>query len=112
MRGTNTRKTQASGVLPIRRARRLSSTERLVREFVLQLKWGRIDVARFKEKFGEDVLSRLAEPLRDTETEGWLTTSESEVRLTRAGLLRVDRLLPRFYLEDATEIHARAIMWK
>ena len=88
------------GVLPIRRARRLSSAERLVREFVLQLKWGRIDVAHFTEKFGEDALSRLAEPLREMEAEGWLTTSESDVRLTRAGLLRVDRLLPRFYLAE------------
>ena len=92
------------GVLPVRRARRLSREERRVREFVLQLKWGEVDVARFRNKFGKNALAQFTEPLREAEGESFLTSSPSAVKLTRKGLLRVDRLLPWFYLKEHRDV--------
>jgi oxygen-independent coproporphyrinogen-3 oxidase len=88
------------GRLPIARARLLQAEERFVRELILQLKLGCVERRRFLEKFGEDVLERFSTPLAGMEAEGWIVTSETGVSLTRAGLLRVDALLPRFYLKE------------
>ena len=85
------------GELPVKRAFQLSPRDRLVREFVLQLKLGEVPIAPFRERFGVDIAKEFAEPLREFAAEGWLTFTGDAVRLTRQGLLRVDRLLPRFY---------------
>ena len=87
----------ARGELPVKRAFNLLAHDRVVREFVLQLKLGAVSAAPFRERFGVDIATTFAEPLRELAAEGWLTVSEEDVRLTRRGLLRVDRLLPRFY---------------
>jgi oxygen-independent coproporphyrinogen-3 oxidase len=89
--------TVASGALPVQRAFPLSLDERLVREFILQLKLGRVDLAPLRIRFGVDPLERFAAPLQVFAADGWLTWNERVVELTRAGLLRVDRLLPAFY---------------
>ena len=52
----------------------------------------------FSDKFGVDVLQRFREPLRRHAGAGDLTTSKEAVTLTRQGLLRVDSLLPDFFL--------------
>jgi oxygen-independent coproporphyrinogen III oxidase len=83
--------------LPVRRAYKLSAHDQLVREFVLQLKLGGVPILPFRAKFGVDITEAFAEPLRALGEEGWLTVSNETVRLTRPGLLRVDRLLPSFY---------------
>lgn len=85
------------GERPLLRAHRLDADERLVRGFVLQLKLGWVDSVYFAEKFGADVLERFKEPLRRCAEQGWLTMDSSGVRLTRDGLVRIDRLLPAFY---------------
>jgi oxygen-independent coproporphyrinogen-3 oxidase len=90
----------AEGQLPLGRAYLLSTDERLVREFVLQLKLGSVEVNRFQDKFGIDVRERFAEPLRYCASRGWLTFDRRAVTLTREGLLRVDRMLPAFYLPE------------
>ncbi len=88
------------GNLPLRRARLLTQEERLVREFILGLKWGAVSRESFEKKFQVDPLQRFQAPLKELEAEGWLVCTEEEVQLTRAGLLRVDALLPRFYLAE------------
>ena len=85
------------GELPVKRAFRLSAHDQVVREFVLQLKLGTVSAAPFRERFGVDLAAEFAEPLRALAAEGWLTASDEAIRLTRQGLLRVDRLLSRFY---------------
>jgi len=85
------------GELPVRRAFELSPHDQLVREFVLQLKFGEVPTAPFRKRFGVDVTAEFAGPLRALAGEGWLTVSDEAVRLTRQALLRVDRLLPYFY---------------
>ena len=89
-----------SNRLPIRRAYVLDDRERLVREFILQLKLGRVGTDRFRRKFGVEVAERFVEPLRWFAARGWLVCDPHEIRLTRKGLLRTDRLLPAFYLPE------------
>lgn len=87
----------AAGRRPLGRAHALSADERLVREFVLQLKLGRTEHAYFREKFDTDPVTRFAEPLAQLTALGMLRVEDAGVRLTRTGLLRADRLLPEFY---------------
>jgi len=84
--------------LPLGRAYRLGAEERLVREFILQLKLGQVPLAPFHGRFGVDVAQRFREPLDRFTEQGWLSVDEDAVRLTREGLVRVDSLLPSFYL--------------
>jgi len=87
------------GELPLARAYRPTDEERAIRELVLQLKRGGVRPAYFREKHGLDVLGRYAEELRALAAEGYVSRADAElVQLTRAGLLRVDVLLPRFFL--------------
>jgi oxygen-independent coproporphyrinogen-3 oxidase len=84
--------------LPLDRAYVLDREEQMVREFVLQLKLGSINAGYFRDTFAVDIPQRFAAPLERCAADGWLTFDCAGVRLTRAGLLRVDRLLPEFYL--------------
>lgn len=88
------------GRLPIGRAYLLSEDERLIREFVLQLKLGRIEAAYFRDKFGVAIAERFAGPLAHFAALGLLAFDDRGVTLTRDGLLQVDRLLPAFYLPE------------
>ncbi len=87
----------AGGELPVQRAFHLSPRDQLIREFILQLKFGCVALAPLRERFGVDPLEHFAAPLEALASDGWLTWNEHVVELTRAGLLRVDRLLPSFY---------------
>ncbi|MCC6823898.1 MAG: coproporphyrinogen III oxidase family protein [Verrucomicrobia subdivision 3 bacterium] len=87
----------ARGEVPVKRAIKLSARDQLVREFVLQLKLGEVPVAPFRARFGVILTEVFAEPLQALAAEGWLTWTAEAVQLTRPGLLRVDRLLSRFY---------------
>jgi oxygen-independent coproporphyrinogen-3 oxidase len=85
------------GIVPLARALRPTPEERMIREFVLQLKLGSIRPSYFAGKYGEDVMARYKEQLAELAGEGFLTTGPDRVTLTREGLLRVDSLLPRFF---------------
>lgn len=88
-----------AGQLPLARAYRPTDDERLVREFVLQLKRGSIRPSYFRDKFGASVLDRFREPLQSLWADGLLAAlGDDEVTLTREALLSVDVLLPRFFL--------------
>ena len=91
-------------MLPIRRAHCLTDRERLVREFVLQLKWGEIKAADFQAKFSVNVVEEFSQTLYQLAAQGWLTLSDTSIRLTRSGLLRVDRLLPHFYQSEYRDV--------
>jgi oxygen-independent coproporphyrinogen III oxidase len=82
---------------PVWRAFALNNRDRLVREFVLQLKFGHVSTVEFQKKFGVNIIESFAAPLRELRSERWLTYTASGVQLTAAGLLKVDRLLPHFY---------------
>lgn len=86
------------GKLPIYRALTPTPEERLIRELVLQFKLGRISQAYFQQKFGVNVASRFAEPLARLKSWGALVVEGDWLRLTREGLLQVDRLVHEFFL--------------
>ena len=94
----------SAGQLPLSRALRPTEDEKLIREFVLQLKLGAIRPAYFADKYGADVLARFEQPLADLEREGMLTASRDSIALTRPGLLRVDSLLPRFFKPEHSTV--------
>jgi oxygen-independent coproporphyrinogen-3 oxidase len=93
------------GEIPLGRAYRPTDEERLIREFVLQLKRGANRPAYFAQKYGVNVLDRFAPALDSLAADGYLAErSADRIALTREGLLRVDVLLPRFFLPAHTNI--------
>ena len=91
----------AGGSVPLRRAYRPTHEERMIRELVLQLKLGHVRPSYFSSKYGVDILDRYREQLASLKTEGYLASAAGdEMTLTREGLLRVDVLLPRFFLPE------------
>jgi oxygen-independent coproporphyrinogen-3 oxidase len=89
-----------AGEFPIYRALTPTADEKLIREFILQLKLGSIRASYFNEKFGADVLKRFAQPLRTLQDWGFLTIDGDTINLNREGLLQVDRLLHEFFLPE------------
>jgi oxygen-independent coproporphyrinogen-3 oxidase len=85
------------GELPLARALPMTPEQQLIRELVLQVKLGLVHLPYFRDKFAVDVTERFAEALDSLAAEGFASVSGDELRLTRAGLLRVDALLPRFF---------------
>jgi oxygen-independent coproporphyrinogen III oxidase len=89
----------AAGDLPLGRAYTPTQEERMIREFVLQLKRGSVRPSYFREKYSVDPLQRFAAQLESLKDEGYLAPFGPErIALTRDGLLRVDVLLQRFFL--------------
>ena len=87
------------GELPLGRAYRPTGEERMIREFVLQLKKGALSTPYFKQKYGVNVLDRFAGQLAGLREEGLLETADDRrVAITRNALLQVDALLRRFFL--------------
>ena len=85
--------------IPLNRAYRPTSEERMIRELVLQLKLGCIKPTYFENKYGVSILERFKNQLDSLKSEGYLASAAKEiVSLSREGLLRVDSLLPRFFL--------------
>jgi oxygen-independent coproporphyrinogen III oxidase len=85
------------GELPIARGMALSDDDRLIREFILLLKLGRVNASYFQRKFGVNIFTRFAESLIHHAAAGYLTLGDGFVTLTRPGLLRVDELLHEFF---------------
>ncbi len=86
-----------SGRLPLSRAFVTTSSERLTREMILQLKLGRIEAAYFRDKFNTDIVAEYGSIYKKLQDEGMLTFGKDAIELTRKGLLQVDGLLPEFY---------------
>jgi oxygen-independent coproporphyrinogen-3 oxidase len=93
------------GQIPLNRAYAPTAEERMIREFVLQLKRGGLSPSYFSAKYGVDVLGRFETQLDELVSEGYVTEADGEaITLSRSGLLRVDELLHRFFLPEHTEI--------
>ena len=89
------------GEVPLSRAYRPSDEERMIRELVLQLKLGSIRPEYFRNKYRVDVLDRFRGPIASLRDDGFLRAANADtVALSREGLLRVDALLPRFFLAE------------
>ncbi len=88
------------GLLPIGRALTPTPEERMIRELILQTKLGSVSKSYFREKFGVDIQERFAPVLESLDQRGFLTADTENVRLSRAGLLQVDKLLHEFFLPE------------
>jgi oxygen-independent coproporphyrinogen-3 oxidase len=90
----------ARGERPIYRALTPTPDERYVREFILQLKLGRVSRTYFQLKFGADPVARFAEPLQRLQDWGFLAVDGDLICIHREGLLQIDRLLHEFFLPE------------
>lgn len=91
--------------IPLHRAYRPTDEERLIREVVLQLKLGSIRPSYFLQKYGVDVETRFSDALDSLRGDGFLAAANGDrLSLTRDGLLRIDSLLPRFFLQQHADI--------
>jgi oxygen-independent coproporphyrinogen-3 oxidase len=88
-----------AGELPLSRALAIDPHQRLVREMILQLKKGYLNLRYFRDKFGVDVVDRWNDAWSDHVAEGLAThdSTGDRIELTRQGLLQVDALLPAFF---------------
>ena len=86
------------GQLPLHRALAISDEEAMIRELVLQMKLGRLDLSYFHHKFNVDVLERFAEPIERYRSVGFLSIADGQLLLDRDALLQVDHMLREFFL--------------
>lgn len=85
------------GELPLGRAFPTTDRDRLVREVVLLLKTGHLDVSYFRGKYGVDVRDEFRAAFDKLEAEGWLTVGPESIDCSRDGLIQIDRHLPAFF---------------
>ncbi|NBC11582.1 MAG: radical SAM protein [Planctomycetes bacterium] len=88
----------------VSRALPITREEALIRQWVLQLKLGRVSRKPFIEKFGVDPFERWAGILREYEQRGYLRIEGDELILDRQSLLQVDRLLHAFFLPKHRDV--------
>lgn len=83
--------------LPLFRAMRPTQHQLLIRELILLLKKGYLDVNYFRRKYNVDVLDEFRDAWQQHQSEGMLNFTSDRVTLTRDGLLHADALLPAFF---------------
>ena len=93
-----------AGNLPLSRALRPTEEERLIREFVLQLKLGSVRPSYFAAKYSVDVRDRFRAPLETLADQALLSVAGDRIALSREALLQVDSLLPRFFKPEHTSV--------
>ncbi len=88
------------GGLPIYRAYRTNHEERFVREFVLQLKIGKVNPSYFVQKYGVNPVERFPAELGKLSDDGYFAVDGDEICVSRDGMLQIDRLLHGFFMSE------------
>jgi len=83
--------------LPLLRALTLTPKQKLIREMVLQLKTGALELQYFQNKFGVNVWDEFKSVFEKLKHEGFAERTSSQVALTRKGILQVDHFLSEFF---------------
>jgi len=83
--------------LPLFRALTLTTKQKLIREMVLQLKTGAINLDYFSGKFGVDVWKEFQAVYERLDDDRLIQRVNGTISLTRAGLLQVDHFLSEFF---------------
>ena len=86
-----------SDQLPLLRALSLTPKQKLIREMVLQLKTGALDIGYFRRKFGVDIWNEFQTVYERLERDKMLQHDSGTIALTRSGLLQVDHFLSEFF---------------
>lgn len=92
--------TVEKGDLPIKRALKITREESMIREFVLQMKTGKVNTQYFRDKFDVDLTQRFADIFSKYRDEEFLEWDDNEIRLNRDALLQVDVMLHEFFLPE------------
>jgi oxygen-independent coproporphyrinogen-3 oxidase len=87
----------SAGKLPLLRAVSLTPEQRLIREMILQLKTGRLDISYFRNKFGVDVWQEFQPVYERLKGQRMLEREDETITLSRGGLLEVDHFLIEFF---------------
>lgn len=90
--------------IPYERAYVLTKDERMIREFILQLKLGKVNRNQFIQKFDVDIFERFDNTIYEFIRQNLIRRTDEGLRLTRTGLLQVDRMLSQFYLPEHQDI--------
>lgn len=85
------------GRLPLGRAFTPTKKQALIRELILLLKRGYLELAYFEDKFAVDVWDEFQDVWNQHVEDGYVIRSENRIELTTEGLLRADGLLPPFF---------------
>jgi len=83
--------------LPLFRALTLTPKQKLIREIILQLKTGSLDLRYFQNKFGVDVWEEFKPVFEQLKRDEFAERDQDKIRLTRKGLLQVDHFLSEFF---------------
>lgn len=79
-----------SGELPLARGYNLTCLDRMVREVLLGMKLLRLDVDKFKKRYGFNLKTLCASILRELELDGFISVSDNAIELTSKGILYGD----------------------
>jgi oxygen-independent coproporphyrinogen-3 oxidase len=85
------------GELPVNRALKPTPHQMLIRELVLLMKEGQVDLNRLNQKYGVRIQQEFSSALQNQQAAGYLKVSGDTLTLTRKGLLQVDSLLPEYF---------------
>lgn len=85
------------GQLPLLRALTLTPKQKVIREMILQLKTGAIDLEYFRGKFGVDVWREFQPVYERLDDDKLVERRNGTIALTRSGLLQVDHFLSEFF---------------
>ncbi|MEC7409553.1 MAG: coproporphyrinogen-III oxidase family protein [Planctomycetota bacterium] len=83
--------------LPLGRGFVPTTHQRLIRELILLLKRGYLDVSYFQKKFDVDITEVFSEQWAALKEDGDAVVQGNSIELTQQGLLRVDGLLNAFF---------------
>jgi oxygen-independent coproporphyrinogen-3 oxidase len=83
--------------LQLWRAIRLTPEQRLIREMILQLKTGSLDMDYFSRKFDVDIWREFQTAFEQLREREMLERRAERIELTRRGLLEVDHFLSEFF---------------
>jgi len=83
--------------LPLGRGFVPTTHQKLIRELILLLKRGYLDVSYFREKFDVDITEVFSEQWAALKEDGDAVVQGNSIELTQQGLLRVDGLLNAFF---------------
>jgi oxygen-independent coproporphyrinogen-3 oxidase len=83
--------------LPLGRAFPTTARDRLIREVVLLMKTGHLDVSYFRQKYGVDIREEFQNAFRKLTDDGWLSVDGENVDCTLEGLIQIDRHLTVFF---------------
>src|SRR5688500_12707901 len=87
-----------AGELPLNRALPVTDHQRLIREMILLMKTGKLEAGYLRGLVVADIRKTFSEPFPSLVLDGFVQPIAGDViRLTRARLLQVDTLLPRFF---------------